>query len=87
MIVEALLNFLFGIIEFMFGLLPTIELGFVDNIGWVLDKVSMFISTASYFLPMSDLLAILGAVLVIQNFHIILYFVNWIVRRIADIIP
>lgn len=87
MITEKFMDAIFSVIEFCFGLLPTVSFGWLDKISWVLGQIGKFVSTSSYFLPMGDLLAILGAVLVVANFQVILWFVNWVIRRIADIIP
>jgi hypothetical protein len=87
MLVEGLLNIIIGAVNFMLNLLPTINFGFLENISWVLGQVTLFTQYAGYFVPMTDFMLVLTGVILIQNFQIMLFFINWIIRRIADIIP
>jgi len=87
MIVNFLLDVLFTVIEFIFNLIPTIDLGFTTKMTWLLDTLGIFINSANYWLPLADMLFVLGAILIIGNFRFILWAANWVIRRIADIIP
>jgi len=87
MIVELLLDFFFGIINFLLGLLPTFSFPFLDNLVWLYGQINRFTSYAAYFLPMTDLFLVFSGVLIVTNFQLILWVVNWVIRRIADVIP
>lgn len=81
MIIEAILTVIKVALEFIFSLLPTLDLlqmpiGFIE---WFINVLS----GVSYFLPITDFLIMFGLWMAITNFQIV-----WkLLQRIWDALP
>lgn len=83
MIIELIMTPIFTILGWLIGLIPVIQLPeFV--MGAVSGMISIF-NTANFFLPMSSLFVILGAIMVFEIGMIGFYVVNWVVHRVPII--
>ena len=52
-----------------------------------MDEVFDFLGQGNFFIPLDHILMIIGLVYSIRAAKLVLFVVNWIVRRIADVIP
>lgn len=87
MIIESLLNLIFKMAEKTLSILPDASSGISEFISGGIGFFTKLIGGLSYWLPLEALMIMLGIVLLVQNFQLILWIVNWVIRRIADIIP
>lgn len=83
MILELLINLFFGIVKLLLSLIPKIELpqGFIGFFG----DASYLISFASYFLPISTILACIGVIFIVDNIKLLMSIFNWIISKIPTI--
>lgn len=83
MIIELLLKFLFGIVDSLINLIPTITLpdSFVNG----LSDVAYLISVISYFLPFKTIVLCLSVIFILQNAKFFVSVFNFIVRKIPGI--
>lgn len=81
----SFLEFLKGVI----GRFPdlSVDNGIISNMSQGMDTVFGFIGKVNFFIPLDHMLAIMGLVYVIRNSKFIVFIINWIIRRIADLIP
>ena len=83
MIVELIFTPIFAILGWLVNLMPVMELPeFV--MGAISGMISIF-NTANFFLPMSSLFVILGAIMLFEVGMVGFYVVNWIVHRVPFI--
>lgn len=79
----------FGAMSF-FGLLidlmPTIDIQ-IPQLNQAIDFFVNLVSAAGILIPVSDIFIILGLVMIVRSSMFLVYIVNWIIRRIGDIIP
>lgn len=83
MITQLLISFVFGIINVLINLIPTITLptGFLS----AMTDVSFFMAQIAYVIPVNTLLLCLSVVFVLHNAKFIVSIFNFIVRKIPGI--
>lgn len=59
----------------------------LSNMISATDTVFAFIGKVNFFIPLDHMLVILGLVYTIRAGKLLLFVINWIIRRIADVIP
>lgn len=79
----------FQFLQSLIGKLPDLS---VDNTALssmvsAMDTVFDFIGKVNFFIPLDHMLLILGLVYSIRAAKLLLFVINWIIRRIADVIP
>lgn len=87
MITEALLNLFFGLLNTIFGLLPALEFPFDDEIASSITTLADYVMKANQFIPVNHIFIVTSAVIGLPIFKFMFFCVNWIIRRIADVIP
>lgn len=80
MIIEGIFNVIFGALEFVINLLPTVDISLPTGFfQWFTEIVSL----SAYFLPLADFFAMMGIWFFVVNFNII-----WkSIQRIWDALP
>jgi hypothetical protein len=86
----ALESLLIGVLQF-FGTLvdamPSLDFAWSSNIVSSIQVLLGLIGKANFLIPVSDIVLILGAVSAYRIAMFTIFIANWIIRRIADIIP
>ena len=68
--------------------IPVIGLGStLENVTTAISKMCEYIGKLNWLIPVGDIILILGIFCTIQITKVIIFVVNWVVRRIFDIIP
>lgn len=86
MITEGLLNIFFGFLDIILILIPKFSFDFFSA-PVALATLVKFLFKANYFVPIDTLLVVFGCIVATKSFKLGVWTVNWIIRRIADIIP
>lgn len=83
MILQLLLELIFGVIKTLINLIPTISIpvGFFDAIA----DVTYLVSIMSYFLPLGTMALCLSIIFMIQNAKLFISIFNFIIRKIPGI--
>lgn len=85
-------DFVCSIIEFLGKLLssfPSFEMS-SDNLNMVsssLATVLDYVKQANFIIPLPDIMIIIGIDLTIRVSKFLVFIINWIIRRIVDVIP
>lgn len=87
MITKAILNVVFGLLGTLLSLLPPLDFPFMTDISNGIKTLIEFIGKADAFIPVDTILIVLGACVSIPLFKMMFFVINWIIRRIADVIP
>lgn len=87
LIVEAMLNFMYSTAAKILGILPDTSPNIVEFFTNTITTFEKIMNGLNYWLPLKALITFLIIIIVVQNFQLILWVLNWIIRRIADIIP
>ncbi len=87
MIIKALLNIIFGLIGSLLQLLPVLDFPFTQNISDSIVYMANFMGKANAFFPVADFFIVLGGYFAIPAYKFVWFIINWIIRRIADVIP
>lgn len=84
-ILVSFFQFLKGIV----GMLPDLSVNnsILSNMSSGVDMVFEFIGKVNFFIPLDHMLIILGLVYSIRAAKFLVFVINWIIRRIADVIP
>ena len=86
---DLIVSVVSALLSFFDGALPTYDL---DPSGYATVQTSIqtvmeWVRDANFILPLSDMLLILGIDVGIRIFKFSVFIVNWIIRRVADVIP
>lgn len=86
MIIAKMLEFFINILAGMMHMIPSLDF---DTSGFesLMATIKDVIRPAAYFLPLGDIAAVLTIFLAYQASGFLIWAINWVVRRIADIIP
>lgn len=82
-LITTVLNFFSGCIS----LFPDIDVSVGNNVVNGINTFVDILSQCSFILPVVDILLIVSFIAVIRVATLGIFIVNWIIRRIADIIP
>lgn len=83
MLVEALLKLVFGLVDLLVSLIPTIELP--DEFLLGMEDVAAFVAQLSYVLPVDTFLLCLSVIFILQNARLFVSVFNFIIRKIPTI--
>lgn len=85
MILEKILQFFIGILSVLIDFFPVIDvpMGVLEGAYEVLEVFRKF----EYYLPCTTFLACLGVYTVATKWTFIVWCVNWVIKRITEIIP
>lgn len=86
MIVDAIMNFFINIFAGVLSIIPSMSFD-VSGFTSVVDSLKGVIQSSAYFLPVVDIAIIVSLLLIYQASGFLIWSFNWVVRRIADIIP
>lgn len=83
MILELAVSFVFGMIDILINLIPTLHLStdFLSAMSDVADLINIF----SYFLPINTVLTCLSVIFILQNAGFAISVFNFIIRKIPGI--
>lgn len=83
MILELLLKLVFGVINLLLALVPTISLpvGFTSLLSTATD----FLAMGSYFLPVASVVGCFTLIFIVDNIKFIMSIVNWLISKIPTI--
>lgn len=70
----------------LIDLMPSLDFQ-IEGFDKALDFFIILISSADILVPTGDIFAILALVMVVRGTMFMVYLINWIIRRIGDIIP
>lgn len=75
--------------ESLSTLLPVYDLSQsnYDTVASAISTVADFLRQVNFIVPLSDIMAMIGIDLGIRIFKFALFVGNWVIRRVADIIP
>lgn len=79
----------FELLASLVGKLPDLSVNnsVLSSMSSGMDTVFDFISQVNFFIPLDHILLIIGLVYSIRAAKLLLFVINWIIRRIADVIP
>ncbi|SIQ89651.1 hypothetical protein SAMN05880570_2645 [Paenibacillus sp. RU4T] len=85
-IIESMIDFFIRLFASIMDMLPSMSF---DTSGFtgMIASLKGLVEPAAYFLPITDISLVLGILLAYQAAGFGIWAVNWVVRRIADIIP
>lgn len=83
MLLEALLRLIFGLVDLLVSLIPTIDLPDEFFVG--MEDVSAFVGQLSYVLPVNTFLMCLSVIFVLQNARLFVSVFNFIIRKIPTV--
>lgn len=82
MIIELLFKLIFGVVDLLLSLIPTIKFDFALPDTTVFREM---LGLANYFFPIASLISALGVLIAIQNIQFILKIFNFIYKKIPFI--
>lgn len=83
MIVEMLFKLFFGLLSFIFNLLPSLNF---DGIDWSgLSSFADAIAYINFFIPVDIITACMGLLLIIDNWLFFKNILNWVINKIPFI--
>jgi phosphate/sulfate permease len=85
MIVSFFINLAYNIVSSFLNLFPNADLSFLTNINTAVAAASGYLSSVSYFAPVSTLLTIVGLFIGIEIVILVIKIINWIIRKIPTI--
>lgn len=59
----------------------------MNTIGSSISALSDFIGMVNFIVPLSDIAIIIGLDMALRFSKLTLFIINWVIRRIADLIP
>lgn len=65
----------------------SVDNGILSKMTDGMDIVFEFLGRVNFFIPLDQMLIIMGLVYTIRNVKFIMFGINWIIRRIVDAIP
>ena len=58
-----------------------------DTLSVALSTIVDFVKQVNFIVPLPDIMIMIGIDVAIRVFKIAVFAVNWVIRRVADIIP
>ncbi|WZL73095.1 hypothetical protein QBE52_18955 [Clostridiaceae bacterium 35-E11] len=94
-LLERLIVSVFNFFSYMIDLIPSFELGstqrgvssFFSSLSASIDFMSDLIAGAGILIPVVDVFIIISIVVGFRVFMFTVFIINWVIRRIADVIP
>jgi hypothetical protein len=86
MIVDAIINFFINLFAGVLNIIPSMDFD-VSGFTSVVGSLKGIVQSSAYFLPVTDIAIIVSLLLLYQASSFLIWAFNWVVRRIADIIP
>lgn len=83
MIVQLLFEVIFGLVETLINMIPTITLP--DSFVVGMSDVTALVSVFAYFVPLGTLSLCLSVIFVLQNARFIVSIFNFIIRKIPGL--
>lgn len=82
-------NFLDWLAAFIVDHVPAIAVGsdVMDKVSSAVEFLMDVLSNCNWLFPVSDALVIISVLFGIHLVKLLIFIVNWIIRRIADVIP
>jgi hypothetical protein len=87
MIVKALLNLFFSLINGLLSLFPTIDIPSLSDAVNGISYIADMIGRANMFVPVDTIFTIISISVCMPLFKLAFFFVNWVIRRIVDLLP
>lgn len=82
MIVELLFELIFGLVDLILSLIPTIDLNFsMPDTTFFREMLGL----ADYFFPVGTMISCIGVIIAVQNISFILKIFNYIYKKIPFI--
>lgn len=82
MIVELLFELIFGLVDLILSLIPTIDLNFsMPDATFFREMLGL----ADYFFPVGTMISCIGVIIAVQNISFILKIFNYIYKKIPFI--
>lgn len=82
MILELLFELVFGLIDLILGLIPTIDLNFsMPDTTFFREMLGL----SDYFFPVGTMISCIGVIIAVQNISFILKIFNYIYKKIPFI--
>lgn len=78
-----------GVVDLLDKYLPfyTFDQSVVTSISQACTRIYNFLNVVNFIVPLPDIVLIISVDIGIRLFKLIMFCVNWVIRRIADIIP
>ncbi|RKD23754.1 hypothetical protein SAMN02745883_02431 [Caminicella sporogenes DSM 14501] len=86
-LLEGLLVSVINFIGNMIDLIPSFDLGIGDKLSNSIQYMANLVAGAGILIPVNDIFFILSLMIGFRLFMFTVFAVNWVIRRIADIIP
>lgn len=86
-------NVIVSFLEFLRGVIDTVmpdmsvESGVLSNIVDGLETMVEFVAQVNFFIPLPTIFLVLSIVFGFRLTKFIVFCVNWVIRRLADVIP
>lgn len=79
----------FTFLQSLVGRLPDLSVNneALANMSSGMDLVFEFMGKANFLVPIDHILVITALVYTVRSAKLLLFVINWIIRRIADVIP
>jgi len=86
-LLEGLIILVLKFFSSLIDLLPTFSFSNGSSIESSIKFVADLINGSSILLPVSDIFIIIGLIVSFRSLMFLVFITNWIIRRIADVIP
>jgi len=86
-LMESIFIKVFGFFDVILSSMPTFEVEFIDTMIDSIQYIANLVYGASILIPVTDIFIILTIIIAYRMFFVGLFIANWIIRRIADLIP
>lgn len=79
----------FGFLESLVGKFPDLSVNneALSSMASGMDSVFEFIGKANFLVPIDHILLVIALVYGIRAAKLLVFAINWVIRRIADVIP
>ncbi|MCT4606650.1 MAG: hypothetical protein N4A64_11205 [Marinisporobacter sp.] len=79
----AVINFIGGMID----LIPAFDMGIGNNLTNSIQFMANLVAGAGILIPVKDIFLIISIIVSFRVFMFSVFAINWIIRRIVDLIP
>lgn len=86
MITEAIINFFIELLASILHIIPLLDFD-VSGFTAIVGELKNIIQQSAYFLPIADIAIVVSLILSYQTVALLIWGANWVIRRIADVIP
>lgn len=86
-LLEGLLIAAFNFFGYLIDLIPTIDIQGLTTLSSAINYMAKLVAGASILVPVTDIFLIISIAVSYKIFLFGVFVINWIIRRVGDVIP